>query len=245
VDLKSGAALVTGGASGIGAATVSLLQAMGARVASVDLQPSAHADVSVEADVSDEDQMVGAVQRAQDELGLLKSVVLAAGIGGFSPVRSMSAEEWDRVHRVNVRGAFIGLREAAEAMSEGGAIVAVTSISAFTVERGMAAYSTSKAALAQLVRVAARELGPSGITVNGVAPGTTDTPLFSSTSALPGYQARAKERTPLGRLGTAVDIAAAIVSLLSLDWVTGQVLVADGGLSLYSPIDPIESMEGG
>jgi NAD(P)-dependent dehydrogenase (short-subunit alcohol dehydrogenase family) len=221
------------------------MQAMGSRVASVDLQPSASADLSIEADVGDEGQMAAAVRRAQDELGLLKAAVFSAGIGGFSPVRSMSLEEWDRVHRVNLRGVLIGLRECAEAMTDGGSIVAVTSISAFTPERGMAAYSTSKAALAQLVRVSARELGPSAIRVNAVAPGATDTPLFASTAVLPGYQERAAARAPLGRLGKSMDIAAAIVSLLTLDWVTGQVLVADGGLSLYSPIDPIESLEGG
>jgi NAD(P)-dependent dehydrogenase (short-subunit alcohol dehydrogenase family) len=242
VDLNERVAIVTGGASGIGAATVSLLRAMGSRVASLDLQPSAEADLSIETDVADEQQLREAVLRVQEELGLLKLVVLNAGVGSFSPIRSMSVEEWDRVHRVNVRAAFIGMRECAEAMSDGGAIVAVSSISGFTSERGMAAYSTSKAALSQLVRVAARELGPR-ITVNAVAPGTTHTPLFSSTAELPGYQERAATRTPLGRIGRPIDIAAPIVSLLSLDWVTGQVLVADGGLSLYSPIDPMEALE--
>jgi 3-oxoacyl-[acyl-carrier protein] reductase len=243
VELNERVALVTGGASGIGAATVSLLRAMGSRVASIDLRASADADLSIEADAADEADMAEAVQRVQEELGLLKLVVLNAGVGSFSPIRSMSVEEWDRVHRVNVRAALIGLRECAEAMTDGGAVVAVTSISAFTPERGMAAYSTSKAALAQLVRVAARELGPNRITVNAVAPGATDTPMFSSTAQLPGYQERAAARAPLGRLGRPIDIAAAIVSLLSLEWVTGQVLVADGGLSLYSPIDPMEALE--
>ena len=242
MDLRDRVAIVTGGASGIGAATVSLLRAMGSRVASLDLQPSGEADLSIEADVADEAQLSEAVRRVQEELGLLKLAVLNAGVGSFSPIRSMSVDEWDRVHRVNVRAALIGLRECAEAMSDGGAIVAVTSISAFTPERGMAAYSSSKAALAQLVRVAARELGPR-ITVNAVAPGATDTPLFSSTEQLPGYQERAAGRAALGRLGRPIDIAAAIVSLLSLDWVTGQILVADGGLSLYSPIDPMEALE--
>jgi len=236
-------AIVTGGASGIGAATVSLLTAMGSKVVSLDLQPSTEAELSITADVADEDQFRDAVLRVQEELGLLKLVVLNAGVGSFNPIRSMSLDEWDRVHRVNVRAALIGMRECAEAMSDGGAIVAVSSISGFTAERGMAAYSTSKAALAQLVRIAARELGPR-ITVNAVAPGATDTPLFSSTAELPGYQERAATRAALGRLGRPIDIAAAIVSLLSLDWVTGQVLVADGGLSLYSPIDPMEALEG-
>jgi NAD(P)-dependent dehydrogenase (short-subunit alcohol dehydrogenase family) len=242
VDVRDQVALVTGGAKGIGASTASLLRAMGARVASVDLDPTSDADVSIEADVSDEESMIAAVQRAQDELGPLTIAVLNAGVGGFSPIRSMSTAEWDRVHRVNIRAAFIGLRECAEAMSAGGSIVAVSSISAFTAERGMAHYSTSKAALTQLVKVAARELAPA-IRVNGVAPGATETPLFSATAQLPGYQERAAARTPLGRLGRPIDIAAAIVSLLSLEWVTGQVLVADGGVSLYSPIDPMESFE--
>jgi len=242
VDLRDRVAIVTGGASGIGAATVSLLRAMGAKVASLDLQPSAEADLSIGTDVADEAQMSDAVDRVQEELGLLKLAVLNAGVGSFSPIRSMSVDEWERVHRINVRGALIGLRECAEAMSDGGAIVAVTSISGFTPERGMAAYSTSKAALAQLVRVAARELAPR-ITVNAVAPGTTETPLYAQSRELPGYEERAIARTPLGRLGRPIDIAAAIVSLLTLDWVTGQVLVADGGLSLYSPIDPMEALE--
>lgn len=242
MELNERVAIVTGGASGIGAATVSLLRAMGSRVASLDLEPSADADLSIEADVADEGQLSEAVRRVQEELGLLKLAVLNAGVGSFSPIRSMSIDEWDRVHRVNVRAALIGLRECAEAMSDGGAIVAVTSTSAFLSERGLAAYSSSKAALAQLVRVAARELGPR-ITVNAVAPGATDTPLFSATEQLPGYQERAAARSALGRLGRPIDIAAAIVSLLSLDWVTGQVLVADGGLSLYSPIDPMEALE--
>ena len=242
MDLKERVALVTGGASGIGAATVSLLRAMGSKVASLDLQPSVEADLSIETDVADEAQMTAAVRQVQEGLGQLKLAVLNAGVGSFSPIRSMSVEEWDRVHRVNVRAAFIGLRECAEAMNDGGAVVAVSSISGSTAERGLAAYSTSKAALSQLVRVAARELGP-GITVNGVAPGATETPLYSSTAQLPGYQEQTAARTPLGRLGRPIDIAAAIVSLLSLEWVTGQVLVADGGLSLYSPIDPMEALE--
>ena len=131
MELRERVALVTGGASGIGAATVSLLRAMGSRVASVDLQPSGDADLSIQADVGDEAQMAEAMQHVQAELGLLKLAVLNAGVGSFSPIRSMSVEEWDRVHRINLRGALIGLRECAEAMTDGGAVVAVTSISAF------------------------------------------------------------------------------------------------------------------
>ena len=90
MNLKERVALVTGGASGIGAATVSLLTAMGSRVASVDIRPSTEAELSIEADVGDEAQMAEAVRRIQEELGLLKLAVLNAGVGSFSPIRSMS-----------------------------------------------------------------------------------------------------------------------------------------------------------
>jgi NAD(P)-dependent dehydrogenase (short-subunit alcohol dehydrogenase family) len=238
MELAGRAALVTGGASGIGAAVTTALRDAGARVAVLDLH-----DADVVCDVADEQQMVDAVGRVVESLGGLDVAVLNAGVGGFSPILDMPTEEWDRIHGVNLRGAFVGMRECGRAMTGGGAVVAITSVSAFLSERGMAHYSTSKAALAQLVRTAARELGPRGIRVNAVAPGTTDTPLFAPTRQLPGYWERAVARTPLGRMGTADDVARAVVALLGLDWVTGQVLVADGGLSLYSPIDPIESLE--
>ena len=125
----------------------------------------------------------------------------------------------------------------------GGAIVAVTSISGFLADRMMGHYSVSKAAVAEMVRVAARELGPVGIRVNAVAPGTTDTPMFAATDALAGYRRRWRPQRRLGEVGTAVGVAQAIVALLELDWVTGQVLAADGGVSLWSPIDPAESLE--
>jgi NAD(P)-dependent dehydrogenase (short-subunit alcohol dehydrogenase family) len=145
-----------------------------------------------------------------------------------------------------LRGAFVTLRECARAMvarDTAGSIVAVTSVSAFLVERGMAPYSVSKAALAQLIRVAAREFGAYGIRVNAIAPGTTDTPLFTSTDRIPGYRERVASRSALGRIGTAGEVAAAIVALCTLDWVTGQIVAADGGLSLASPIDPTDSMQ--
>jgi NAD(P)-dependent dehydrogenase (short-subunit alcohol dehydrogenase family) len=127
----------------------------------------------------------------------------------------------------------------------GGSIVAVTSISGFLADRNMSHYAVSKAGVAELVRVAARELGPFGIRVNGVAPGTTDTPMFASTGRLAGYRARVAERTALGGIGTADGVAEAVVSVLAMSWVTGQIVAADGGVSLWSPIDPVESMEGG
>jgi NAD(P)-dependent dehydrogenase (short-subunit alcohol dehydrogenase family) len=198
----------------------------------------------VRADIADEDAVVAGVSEAVTQLGGLEVAVLSAGVGGSAALLDMTTQEWDRVLNVNLRGAFVSLRECARAMTGGGAIVAVTSISGFLSERLMAHYAVSKAGLAQLVRSAARELGARGIRVNAVAPGTTDTPMFAPTERLPGYREQVARRAALGRLGTAADVAQAVVALCRLDWVTGQIVAADGGVSLHSPIDPQESLEG-
>ncbi|HLI74813.1 MAG TPA: SDR family oxidoreductase [Acidimicrobiales bacterium] len=245
--LGGAAALVTGGSSGIGAATVDLLRGEGARVAVLDLQePGRPGPTWVRCDVADEAQVVAAVAEVETSLGGLDVAVLCAGVGGFSALVDMPAAEWDRVITVNLRGTFLCLREVARAMrsgGRGGSVVAVTSVSGFLADRMMAHYSASKAAVAELVRVAARELGPGGIRVNAVAPGTTDTPMFAATERLPGYRERVARRSALGAVGSPEGVARAIVSLLQLEWVTGQILCADGGVSLWSPIDPVESLE--
>jgi NAD(P)-dependent dehydrogenase (short-subunit alcohol dehydrogenase family) len=244
--LDGATALVTGGSSGIGAATVDLLRTAGARLAVLDVQDPQRSDVLwVPCDIAREEQVVAGVTAVVRDLGPVDAAVLGAGVGGFSALVDMSSVEWDRVMGVNLRGTFLCLREVARVMAGGrrrGAIVVVTSISGFLADRMMGHYSASKAAVAELVRVAARELGPLGIRVNAVAPGTTETPMFASTERLPGYRARVGQRAALGGVGTPQGVAQAIVSLLELEWVTGQVLCADGGVSLWSPIDPAESL---
>jgi NAD(P)-dependent dehydrogenase (short-subunit alcohol dehydrogenase family) len=244
MELQGARAIVTGGASGIGAACVAQLRGAGARVVSLDLADAPDADGSVRADIADEDAVGAGVSEAVAQLGGLDVAVLSAGVGGSAPLLDMTTQEWDRVLNVNLRGAFVSLRECARAMTGGGAIVAVTSISGFLSERLMAHYAVSKAGLAQLVRSAARELGARGIRVNAVAPGTTDTPMFAATARLPGYREQVAGRAALGRLGTAAEVAQVVVALCGLDWVTGQIVAADGGVSLHSPIDPQESLEG-
>jgi NAD(P)-dependent dehydrogenase (short-subunit alcohol dehydrogenase family) len=247
MDLQGARAIVTGGASGIGAASVAQLRAAGARVVSLDLADAPDADASVQVDVGDEQAVVSGVREAVQRLDGLDVAVLSAGVGGSAALLDMTTREWDRVMNVNLRGAFVSLRECARAITEtrgGGAIVAVTSISGFLSERRMAHYAVSKAGLGQLVRSAARELGAQGIRVNAVAPGTTDTPMFAATERLPGYRERVARRAALGRLGTAAEVAQVVVALCRLDWVTGQIVAADGGVSLHSPIDPQESTAG-
>ena len=247
MDLAGTCAIVTGGASGIGAATVAALQQAGAQVAVLDLHDAPAADVSLTVDIGDEEQVESGVREAVDRLGGLDVAVVNAGIGGMSPILDLTTQEWDRVMAVNLRGGFVTLRECARAMvahDRPGAIVAVTSVSGFLTDRAMAHYSVSKAGLAALVRVAARELGPHGIRVNGVAPGTTDTPMFAATDRMPGYRDRVAGRSALGRMGTAADVAQAVVAVCTLDWVTGQIVAADGGVSLASPIDPMDSIPG-
>lgn len=248
MNLDGAVAIVTGGASGIGAATTAQLRDAGASVAVLDLQAAdGPGDLAVKCDVGDEGEVVEAVQRVVGELGPPSVAVLAAGIGGMSPILQMSADEWDRVQRVNIRGVFLCLREVARAMvaaGRPGAIVVTGSVSGIVSDRGIVHYSTSKAAVHQLVRVAAGEMGHHGIRVNAIAPGCTDTPMFAATDQLPGYRELVSERAALGRLGTADDVASAILALLELDWVTGHVLVADGGITLRSPLDPTDLLEG-
>ncbi|HAM00715.1 MAG TPA: NAD(P)-dependent oxidoreductase [Acidimicrobiaceae bacterium] len=243
-------AVVTGGASGIGAAVVSRLRSRRAAVAVLDLvpPPDGAADLTVSCDIADEHAVDAGMKEVRDTLGGIDVAVLNAGVGGFGPLLDMPLEDWDRVMAVNLRGTYLCLRAVGRLMVDagrGGSVVAVTSVSGFLADRMMSHYSVSKAAVAQLVRVAARELGPFGIRVNAVAPGTTDTPLLASTGRLPGYRERVAERAALGGVGTPSGVAEAVEALLTLDWVTGQVLAADGGVSLWSPIDPAESLEGG
>lgn len=114
--------------------------------------------------------------------------------------------------------------------------MAVSSISGTVADRDMGAYCVSKAGVDMLVRVAAAEWGQYGIRVNAVGPGVTRTPMLAKRTA-PGWVEGLTERTALRRLGEADDVAEAVVAVLGMRWVTGQTVLADGGLALHSPID--------
>jgi NAD(P)-dependent dehydrogenase (short-subunit alcohol dehydrogenase family) len=158
----------------------------------------------------------------------------------------VSADEWTRVMEINARGPWLCMRAVARAMEERGqpgSIVATSSISAHVADRTMGVYCASKAALNMLVQVAAAEWGALGIRVNAIAPGVTVTPMLGGAPATSSWLTGVSDRTALGRLGQAEDIAQAVLALHAMEWVTGQVLDCDGGLALQSPINPDGEVE--
>lgn len=229
-------ALVTGHASGIGAATAALLAESGARVVGVDL--SQGQDVTSPATW---DALAG-------ELADLDLAVVNAGISSAGEIADMDFATWRRTLAINLDGAMLTLRAAMRAMiahGRGGAIVVTASISGIKAEPGVGAYGASKAGVIQLARVAAKEGAPHGIRVNAIAPGGVDTPIWDQLDFFPAMvaeqgsreaaiDAMAKAATPLGRWASAEEVARQIAFLLSDDAanITGAVLTADGGYSL-------------
>jgi NAD(P)-dependent dehydrogenase (short-subunit alcohol dehydrogenase family) len=228
-------ALVTGGASGIGRAVAGRLRDAGHDVVVWDLSG---ADIAC--DVSDPDAVSAAMEQTVREHGVPTRVVTCAGIGASGMLLQQSLAEWERVLAVNLTGTWLTIRAGAQAMIDagaGGSIVAVSSISGTLADRDMGAYCVSKAGVDMLVKVAAVEWGAHGIRVNAVGPGVTRTPMLAKPEQLPGWVEALSERTALGRLGEAADVAGVIVGVLELPWMTGQIVHADGGLALHSPID--------
>ncbi|HLN15955.1 MAG TPA: SDR family oxidoreductase [Acidimicrobiales bacterium] len=241
MDLAGRTAVVTGGASGIGAAVGERLGRAGAKVVVWDLDP----DSQVPCDVGDPAAVGTAMVKTLELAGTPTILVACAGIGHSGALLAVPPAGWDQVLNTNLTGAWLSMRAVAGAMvaaGEPGSMVAITSVSARLVDREMGAYCVSKAGLEMLVRIAAYEWAEHGIRVNAVGPGVTDTPMLARAPES-GMKAEVVERTPFHRLGKADDIAQAVVALLGLDWVTGQVLLADGGLSLYSPIDMVGASE--
>ncbi|HKI40621.1 MAG: SDR family NAD(P)-dependent oxidoreductase [Mycobacterium sp.] len=236
-------ALVTGGASGIGREVAERLRDAGHDVVVWDL-----ADADIVCDVSDPEAVSAAIDQTVREHGVPTRVVTSAGIGASGPtglLLKQAPADWERVLAVNLTGTWLTLRAAAQAMVNAeveGSIVAVSSISGTVVDRDMGAYCVSKAGVDMLVKVAAVEWGTYGIRVNAVGPGVTRTPMLPNTEAL-GWADGLSRRTALGRLGEATDVAGAILGVLELPWVTGQVVHADGGLALHSPIDAYGQLE--
>ncbi|WP_242660302.1 SDR family NAD(P)-dependent oxidoreductase [Mycobacterium mantenii] len=226
---------MTGGASGIGHEVAARLREAGRDVVVWDLSGA-----DIDCDVSDPDAVSAAMRQVVRDHGPPDRIVTCAGVGASGLLLEQSPAEWNRVLRVNLTGTWLTIRAGAQAMVDagvGGSIVAVSSISGTVADRDMGAYCVSKAGVNMLVKVAAAEWGAYGIRVNAVGPGVTRTPMLAKPEQLPGWVEALSERTALGGLGDAVDVAGTIVGVLELPWVTGQVVHADGGLALHSPID--------
>jgi NAD(P)-dependent dehydrogenase (short-subunit alcohol dehydrogenase family) len=239
-DFTGLVAIVTGGASGIGAAVTRRLRADGARVAVFDLAPdAAEADLAVRVDVRDDATVVAGVQRVVDEFGRIDIVVNNAGIGAQGDVAANPDEEWLRVLDVNVVGMARVSRAALPHLraSQSAAIVNTASIAATAGLPQRALYSASKGAVLALTRAMAADHLAEGIRVNAVSPGTADTPwvarLLDSAPDPAAERVALEARQPHGRLVSADEIADAVAYLASpaAGSTTGTAIEVDGGMS--------------
>ena len=187
--------------------------------------------VALTADAEDPAACAAAVDWAMATLGGLDALVLNVGIGLGVGLEGTSASDWDTVFAVNLRSHFLTLKAALPLMDDGSSTVLISSVAGLRPGSGTPAYDASKAAQLGLMRHAAREAAQRGGRVNVVAPGLIDTPLGRLATA--GRPGRAQTRIPLGRQGTAQEVANAVVFLLSDEaaYITGQVVAVDGGLS--------------
>ncbi|MCY0958721.1 SDR family oxidoreductase [Streptomyces sp. H27-H5] len=251
-------ALVTGANSGIGKATAIRLGQAGADVVvNYVFGPETAEEVVEEiksfgvrayahqADVSQEDQVVGMVDRMVEEFDTIDIMVANAGLQRDAPVTEMTVAQWQKVLDVNLTGQFLCAREAAkefirrgvvpEVSRSAGKIVCMSSVHQIIPWSGHVNYASSKGGVLMLMQTLAQELAPSGIRVNAVAPGAIRTPINRSAWDTPEAEADLLRLVPYRRVGDPEDIANAVTVLVSdlMDYVVGTTLYVDGGMTLF------------
>jgi glucose 1-dehydrogenase len=244
--------LVTGAASGIGKATALRLGLEGASVcvnyysdaekAEADavcqqINGNGRRAFSHQADVGDEQQVIGLVAAVVERFGGIDVLVNNAGIEKEVPTLEMPLEVWNAVLRTNLTGAFLCLREAGKHMvaAKSGVIVNMSSVHEFIPWPGFAHYCASKGGMKLLTQTVARELAPDGVRCVNIAPGAIATPINENVLADPRAKRTVEEEIPLGRFGLPEEIAGAVAWVASdqAAYVTGTTLVVDGGMSTY------------
>lgn len=245
-------ALVTGGSSGIGAATARELAAHGARVMIADIEDEAGAVVAdalraahgadaarcVHADVAVPEEVQAMVAAAEQAYGRVDILVNNAGIGNYGETPDLAPAQWDRVLRVNLNSVFLACKFAIPLMRRhgGGAIVNIASISGMAADYGLTAYAASKGAVINYSRALAIDHARDGIRVNAVCPGLIDTPLTAGVLAVPTVRDAWSAAVPLQRPGRPEEIARLVRFLASDDasYITGAIIPVDGGLTAWT-----------
>jgi NAD(P)-dependent dehydrogenase (short-subunit alcohol dehydrogenase family) len=263
-DLTGKIALVTGGAHGVGRAVVDQLAERGAHVVVNYLRAGAAAQQTVQelaqrglsaesirCSVARQDQVSRMFDAVAARHGRLDILVNNAASGAFGPLNGLTDKDWTRALDTNLRGTLWCSQQGAALMAGGGAIVNLSSLGAGAAPPGYAAVGTSKAAVEALTRYLAVEYAPQGIRVNAASAGPLDGEAVRQYASQAADGERMRAATPLGRFGTERELASVVVFLASpaASWVTGQVIVADGGLSLmassFGGAVPSAAMNGG
>ena len=241
--LEGKVAIVTGAASGIGAASVELFRAEGATVVGADLH-----GCDFECDAGDEGEVEALVAHTVRDHGGLDILFANAGVsGGFDGIFDQDSSDWAEILRVNLIGPFLGIKYAAPAMKArgGGSIIATASVAGLRSGAGGPAYSASKAGVINLVKVAATQLAGSNIRVNAICPGLIETGMTQvlyDRARAKGQEGQIGRLNPLKRGGDPAEIAKAALFLASDEssYVNGHALVVDGGLSVSHPFNQQE-----